>query len=417
MNPEKIIDICRSAKEAFFKLTNVSEEKINLALIELKKVIDEHRGEIKQANEADVQNAYKLNLKSSLIDRLLLNDRRIDGIIDSIDTVVKLKSPVGEVIEGWRLENGLNIEKVRVPIGTVGIIYESRPNVTVDAAILCLKSMNSAVLRGGKEAINTNKLLAKLIKMALASQGIDENAVGFIDETDRKGVEYMLKLNQFIDVIVPRGGEGLIKFVTENATMPVIKHDKGLCHLYIDYLVDMRKALNIAFNAKVQRPGVCNAMETLLVHRDIAQDFLPEFKKLMDDANVELRGCEKTRKILEGIKEATEEDFKTEYLDLILSIKIVDTLDEAIEHINRYGSKHSEAIVTEDYNNAERFLDEIDASCVYVNASTRFTDGGMFGFGAEIGISTNKLHARGPVGLKELTTYKYKIRGNGQIRE
>ncbi len=417
MNAEKIIDICKRTHEAFYSLSKTSEEKINAALESLKTLIDRNRGEIKNVNGMDIKNAKELNLKSSLIDRLLLNDKRIDGMIESIDTVIKLKSPVGEVIDGWRLENGLNIEKVRVPIGTIGIIYESRPNVTVDAAILCLKSLNSAVLRGGKEAINSNKLLSELIKESLSESGINPDSIGFIDETGREGVKYMLKLDKYIDVIVPRGGEGLIKFVTENATMPVIKHDKGLCHLYIDEFADLEKALSISYNAKVQRPGVCNAIETLLVHKNIAGKFLPKFKEFMDKANVELKGCSDTRKILNDIKEATEEDFNTEYLDLILSIKVVEGLNEAIEHINTYGSHHSEAIVTENYNNAERFLDEVDASCVYVNASTRFTDGGMFGFGAEIGISTNKLHARGPVGLRELTTYKYKIRGSGQIRE
>ncbi len=417
MDPEKIINICKKAHEAFYELSKTSEEKVNATLEDLKNLIDKNREKIKSVNEIDIKNAKEQKLKGSLIDRLLLNDKRINGIIDSIDTVIKLKSPVGEVIEGWRLENGLNIEKVRVPIGTIGIIYESRPNVTIDAAILCLKSLNSAVLRGGKEAINSNKLLSELIKEALNKNGINPDSIGFIDETDREGVKYMLKLNEYIDVIVPRGGEGLIKFVTENATMPVIKHDKGLCHMYIDEFADLEKALNVSYNAKAQRPGVCNAIETLLVHKNIASEFLPKFKELMDRANVELRGCDKTRTILKDIKEATEEDFKTEYLDLILSIKVVGSLVEAIEHINTYGSHHSEAIVTENYDNAERFLNEVDASCVYVNASTRFTDGGMFGFGAEIGISTNKLHARGPVGLKELTTYKYKIRGNGQIRE
>ena len=416
MNPEKIIETCKKAHEAFFSLSKTNEDKINSTLESLKLLIDRNRKKIKEINEKDIENAKVMNLKSSLIDRLLLNDKRIDGIIQSIDTVIKLKTPVGEVIEGWRLENGLNIEKVRVPIGTVGIIYESRPNVTVDAAILCLKSLNTSVLRGGKEAINSNKLLSDLIKEALHENGINSDSIGFIDETDREGVKYMLKLNQYIDVIVPRGGEGLIRFVSENATMPVIKHDKGLCHLYVDESADLEKALSISYNAKVQRPGVCNAIETLLVHENIANVFLPEFKELMDKAGVELRGCKKTLGILKDIKEAKEEDFNTEYLDLILSIKVVENLDKAIEHINTYGSHHSEAIVTENYDNAERFLDEVDASCVYVNASTRFTDGGVFGFGAEIGISTNKLHARGPVGLRELTTYKYKIRGNGQIR-
>ena len=417
MLKEKIENLCKKAHQAFFGLSKIGEDRINATLEDLKTLIDKNREKIKEFNEIDIKKAKENNLKSALIDRLLLNDKRIDGIIEAVETVKKLKSPVGEVIDGWRLENGLKIEKVRVPIGTIGIIYESRPNVTVDAAILCLKSFNSTVLKGGKEAINSNKFLVELIKESLTKNKIDENAISFIDETDRNAVLYMLKLDKYIDTIVPRGGEGLIKFVSENATMPVIKHDKGLCHTYIDKYADTEKALNISYNAKVQRPGVCNAMETLLVHKDIAEEFLPRFKELMDKAEVELRGCPKTIKILSNIKEATDKDWDEEYLDLILSIKVVGSLDEAIEHINRHGSKHSEAIITENFTNAERFLDEVDASCVYVNASTRFTDGGVFGFGAEIGISTNKLHARGPAGLKELTTYKYKIIGNGQIRE
>ena len=409
-------DILKKAHESFFELSKQREDTINTALESLAELLDKNREKIKKINAIDVENAKKNNLKSALIDRLILNDKRIGGIIDAIEVVKKLKCPVGEVIEGWRLENGLSIEKVRVPIGTIGIIYESRPNVTIDAAILTLKSLNSAVLKGGSEAINSNRFLSELLKEALKQNNLNPDTIGFLDTTDRTAVNIMLKSDKYIDAIVPRGGEGLVKFVSQNATMPVIKHDKGLCHTYIDKDTDIKKALDIAFNAKVQRPGVCNATETLLVHRAIAEKFLKAFKPLMDKAEVELRGCKKTREIID-VKEAKEEDWQTEYLDLILSIKVVETTDEAIEHINKYGSKHSEAIVTENYSTAERFLNEVDASCVYVNASTRFTDGGVFGFGAEIGISTNKLHARGPVGLKELTTYKYKIRGDGQIRQ
>jgi len=417
MIKEYIEDVCKKTKEAFFGLAKANEKQINSVLIKLAELIDKEREAIKQENLRDMENGRQNNLSAALLDRLLLNDGRIDSMIESLQTLVSLKSPVGEVMEGRVLENALKIEKVRVPIGVVGIIYESRPNVTIDAASLCLKSSNCAVLRGGKEAVNSNRILSKLIKEALKLNSLSENCVGFIDKTDREGVLHLAKADKYIDVIIPRGGEGLIKFVSSNATVSVIKHDKGLCHTFIDKDADLDKALKIAYNAKVQRPGVCNAMETLLVHKNIAAKFLPEFYVSSEKAKVELRGCKRTLEILKDIKEATEDDWHREYLDLILSIKIVDDLEEAVEHINKYGSSHSEAIVTENYENAERFLNEVDASCVYVNASTRFTDGGVFGFGAEIGISTNKLHARGPVGLKELTTYKYKIRGSGQIRK
>ncbi len=417
MIKEYVESICKKAKEAFFELSKADEKQINGVLLFLAELIDKKREAIKRENLKDMENGEQNNLSSALLDRLLLNNKRIDSMIESLQTLVSLRSPVGEVIDGWVLENALKIEKVRVPIGVVGIIYESRPNVTIDAASLCLKSSNCAVLRGGKEAINSNRILSELIKEALRSNALSEDCVGFIDNTDREGVLHLAKADKYIDVIVPRGGEGLIKFVSQNATVSVIKHDKGLCHTFIDKDADLDKALNIAYNAKVQRPGVCNAMETLLVHKDIAGKFLPEFYLLSKQAKVELRGCKRTLEILKDIKEATEDDWNREYLDLILSIKIVDDLEEAIGHINKYGSSHSEAIVTENYSNAEDFLNLVDASCVYVNASTRFTDGGVFGMGAEIGISTNKLHARGPVGLKELTTYKYKIRGSGQIRK
>ncbi len=411
-----IESVAEKAKRAWYELSSTDEATINAVLLRLAELLDENREKIKKTNEQDVDSAKRANLSSALIDRLLLNDRRIDGMIESVRTVAALKCPVGEVIEGYRLPNGLHIERVRVPIGVVGIIYESRPNVTIDAASLCLKSMNSCVLRGGKEAFSSNALLVELVRKALEEGNINPDCVMFVEKTDREGVLHMCRMDRYIDLIVPRGGEGLIRFVSQNATMSVLKHDKGLCHTYIDADAELQMALRIAYNAKVNRPGVCNAMETLLVHADIAEAFLPPFKKMMDEAGVELRGCERTRAIID-VKPATEEDFHTEYLDLILSIAVVDSLEDAVKHINRYGSGHSEAIVTENYTSAERFLNAVDAACVYVNASTRFTDGGVFGMGAEIGISTNKLHARGPVGLRELTTYKYKIRGSGQTRE
>ncbi len=417
MLKDYVEDICKKAKNAFFDLADKNEEQINAVLLNLAKLIDNNRERIKKENLKDMEKGRADNLKEALLDRLLLNDKRIDSMIDSLYSLIALKSPVGEIIDGWVLENGLKIEKVRVPIGVVGIIYESRPNVTVDAAALCLKSSDCAVLRGGKEAINSNKILAMLIKEAIKSEGFDDNCIGFIEKTDREGVLYLSTADKYIDVIVPRGGENLIGFVSKNATVSVIKHDKGLCHTFVDSYANLQKALEIAYNAKVQRPGVCNAMETLLVHKDIAQDFLPKFYVLSKKSGVELKGCKKTLSILKDIKPAEESDWDREYLDLVLSVKIVDNLNEAIEHINKHGSSHSEAIVTENYTNAEEFLNRVDAACVYVNASTRFTDGGVFGMGAEIGISTNKLHARGPVGLKELTTYKYKIRGNGQTRQ
>ena len=417
MLKKTVEDMCRKAKDASFVLANTQENKKNAALLYLKDLVDKNRKDIKKVNSIDIEYARKNNLNTALIDRLMLNDKRIDGIIASLDTIVKLKDPIGEVIDGYKLENGLNIEKVRVPIGVIGIIYESRPNVTIDAAALCLKSSNCSVLRGGKESINTNKLLSGLIQEALKMSKLPEGCVNLIENTDRKGVEYLIKMDKYLDLIVPRGGEALIKFVTENALVSVVKHDKGLCHTYVDEYADISKATDIVYNAKVQRPGVCNAMETLLVHKNIAKEFLPNMAKKLTDAGVELRGCKKTKTILSNIADAKEEDWDIEYLDLVLSIKIVDSLEEAIDHINTHGSSHSEAIVTENYSNAEEFLNRVDAACVYVNASTRFTDGAIFGMGAEIGISTNKLHARGPVGLRELTTYKYKIRGSGQIRK
>jgi len=323
---------------------------------------------------------------------------------------------VGEKIWNTVRPNGLKIERVRVPIGVICIIYESRPDVTIEASILCLKSGNCVILKGGKEAINSNIILVSIIKESLRECGIPPEGINLITVGGRRAVGYLLKLNEYIDLIIPRGGESLIKAVTEKSTIPVIKHYKGICHTYVDKEANLEKAWEITFNAKVQRPGTCNATETLLVHKDIAQKFLPKMAEMFKKAGVEMRGCEKTRKILKGIKRATESDWKTEYLDMIISIKIVDTLEEAIAHINKYGSGHSDAIITEDKNAAEKFFQEVDSAALYHNTSTRFTDGGEFGLGAEIGISTDKIHARGPMGLEELTIYKYLVYGNGQTR-
>ncbi|MGB9744636.1 MAG: glutamate-5-semialdehyde dehydrogenase [Desulfurella sp.] len=405
-----IENLCQKAKKA--SQTILSEEKINACLEKIAYNIGMKKNQIIEENLKDIQSS---NLSKALTDRLTLNEKRIDSIIESLHTIINLKSPVGEIIKGWKLKNDLEIEKVRVPIGTIAIIYEARPNVTVDAFALCFKSSNSCVLRGGKEAFNTNKYLSSLIRQTLESFNINPDFLTFIDKTERQAIEHLIKMDKYIDLLIPRGGESLITFISKNATVPVIQHYKGLCHLYIDDSASIDMALNIAYNAKVQRPSVCNAIETLLVHKNIAGKFLPLLAKKFENI-VELRGCENTLKILPNIKQATQEDWQTEYLDYILSIKIVDSTDQAIEHINEYGSKHSEAIVTQNYTNAEDFLNKVDAACVYVNASTRFSDGGEFGFGAEIGISTSKLHARGPMALEELTTYKYKIRGNGQIR-
>ncbi len=405
-----IENLCKKAKEA--SKTQLSEQTINACLEKIAHNIKTNKDRIIEENLKDIKAS---NLSKALTDRLTLNEKRIDSIVESLYTIINLKSPVGEIVKGWRLKNGLEIEKVRVPIGTIAIIYEARPNVTVDAFALCFKSSNACVLRGGKEAFNTNKYLSFLIKQTLESFNINSDFLTFIDKIEREAIESLVKMDKYIDLLIPRGGESLITYISKNATVPVIQHYKGLCHLYVDESADIEMALNIAYNAKVQRPSVCNAIETLLVHKNIADKFLPLLAKKFENI-VELRGCSETLKILPFIKTATQEDWGTEYLDYILSIKVVNSLDQAISHINEYGSKHSEAIVTQNYTNAEDFLNKVDAACVYVNASTRFTDGSEFGFGAEIGISTSKLHARGPMALEELTTYKYKIRGNGQVR-
>jgi len=414
---EQVIRMARKAKQASQNLAKLSSTVKNEALLKMAQVLETHKDEILKLNQKDIVLAKAKGLSPALIDRLTLNEKRIKQMCDGLRQIAQLEDPVGKIESMWRRPNGLLIGRMRVPLGVIGIIYESRPNVTVDAAGLCLKAGNAVILRGGSEAINSNIALTDALSEAIQEVGLPGECIQLVRTTDRKAVGEMLKLNEYIDVIIPRGGESLIKMVTENSTIPVIKHYKGVCHVYVDEEADLKMAEKIAFNAKVQRPGVCNAMETLLVAEKIADKFLPVVIRKLQEAGVEIRGDEKTCKISPNVKRATEEDWSTEYLDLILSVKVVSGIDEAIAHINRYGSHHSDAIVTNSYIKSRKFLREVDSAAVYVNASTRFTDGGEFGLGAEIGISTDKLHARGPMGVKELTTTKFIILGEGQIRE
>lgn len=388
----------------------------NNALTKIADLIIEKTDYIISENNKDMENGKAAGMKQGLLDRLLLTPERIEGMAEGVRKVVSLDDPVGEVISMWERPNGLRIGKKRVPLGVIGIIYESRPNVTLDAFSLCFKAGNAVILKGGSDAINSNKAIVKVIREALALVNISEDCIQLIESTDRAVTTEFMHMNQYVDVLIPRGGAGLIKAVVNNATIPVIETGTGNCHVYVDESADFDMALNIIENAKTQRIGVCNACESLLVHKNIADEFIPKLAERLFRHNVEIRGDEKSRLIVPSFTEATEEDYRTEYLDYIVSLKVVDSLDEAIDHINKNNTGHSETIVTNDYNNSQKFLDEIDAAAVYVNASTRFTDGFEFGFGAEIGISTQKLHARGPMGLKELTTTKYIIYGNGQIR-
>ncbi|MDO8603381.1 MAG: glutamate-5-semialdehyde dehydrogenase [Candidatus Omnitrophota bacterium] len=413
---DKIIKKLKAAKEASFKLSNISARDKDRALLAMASALLKNTKYLLSENAKDVALANKTGLSKTLIDRLILTEERIKEMADSLKQVAALEDPVGKILKQWKRPNGLIIKKVSVPIGVIGIIYESRPNVTSDSAGLSLKSGNACVLRGGSEAINSNVAIHKVITECLAEFDIPEAAVVMIDVTDRSAVEFLLKQDSFIDVVIPRGGEGLIRYVAENSLIPVIKHYKGVCHLYVDKDADIGMALDIMLNAKVQRPGVCNAIEKMLVHKDIAREFLPQAARVLDDKGVELRGCSQTLKILKGIKNAADKDWYEEYLDLILAIKVVKSVDEAVGHINKYGSRHSDAIVTDNKSAAQGFLKEVDSACVYHNASTRFTDGYQFGMGAEIGISTDKIHARGPMALEELCIYKYIILGSGQIR-
>jgi glutamate-5-semialdehyde dehydrogenase len=403
------------AKSASRTLATLSGNERNRILREMAQALRENVTKIIGANSVDMQKARENNLASSLVERLMLDEKRIDAMAIAIEEIAALKDPIGRVLEGWVTDTNLKIEKVSIPIGVVGIIYESRPNVTSDTAALCFKSSNGCVLKGGKEAENSNSAIALVLQSVLEKNNLAKELIALLPDSSREGVAKLIKMDKYVDLIVPRGGEALIQFVSQNATVPVVKHDKGLCHTYIDKDANVDNAIAIALNAKVQRPGVCNAMETLLVDSAIASDVLPQLKGLFEEACTELKGCEKTQGLIH-VALASDDDFNTEYLANILNIKIVEGVMGAIEHIVRFGSGHSEAIITENISTAEVFLNSIDAACVYVNASTRFTDGGAFGFGAEVGISTNKLHARGPMGVEGLTTYKYKIYGQGQIR-
>jgi len=387
----------------------------NEILHQMADALRKNSNKIREENKKDIINAKKNNLSSALLDRLFLDENRIKDMANAIDEIASLREPVGRILDGWVVPSGLRIEKVSIPIGVISIIYESRPNVTSDTAALCFKSGNICVLKGGKEASNSNLIIAQILQEVLETNNLPKEIISLIPDNSREGVNKLIKMDKYIDLVIPRGGEGLIKFISQNATVPVIKHDKGLCHIFIDVDANIEDALKIAINAKCQRTGVCNAMETLLVHEDIAPKILQRLKELYDKHKTELRGCKNTIEVID-VKLATEEDYQTEYLDNILSIKIVKNVDEAIEHINHYSSGHSESIITENYTTGEYFLASIDSACVYINASTRFTDGAEFGFGAEVGISTNKLHSRGPMGINDLTTYKFKIYGKGHAR-
>ncbi len=418
MNVKVYIDkIVSDAKKAS-RLTSIASTSIkNAALEQIALNLINNKKTLIAENEKDLKAGEENGLSSAMIDRLRLTDSRIETMAEGIREVINLSDPVGEIMEVIARPNGLDINKVRVPIGVIIIIYESRPNVTADAAALCLKTGNATILRGGKESIHSNIAIYRQISTALEEVGLDKNAIQVIETADREAVGHLLKADEYVDLVIPRGGEGLIRNVVENSTIPVIKHYKGVCHVYVDEFANPDMAREVCLNSKLQRPGTCNAMETMLVHEKISNTFLPDIFKGMSKAGVELRGCEKSRMVLPDIKLASEEDWPTEYLEKILSVKVVSSIDDAIDHISTYGSSHSDCIVTEDKSNAQKFTDEVDSAAVYVNASTRFTDGFEFGMGAEIGISTDKLHARGPMGLKELTSYKYIVHGTGQIRQ
>jgi len=405
----------REASNSKAEVARLDGKTKSRILNEMADALEANANKIKEANSIDMQNGKESGLSSALMDRLMLDDKRISAMAKSLREIAALREPLGRVLDGWYNEDNLRIEKVSVPIGVIGVIYESRPNVTADVGALCFKSGNVAILKGGKEAENSNRVIAEILQDVLEKNSLPKEIISLLPDSSREGVSYLIRQDKYVDLIVPRGGEALIRFVSQNATVPVVKHDKGLCHTYIHKDADFDKAIKIAINAKCDRPGVCNAMETLLVDRDIAIDILPKLYEAFKSYGTELRADEEARGVIEAAL-ASDEDWDTEYLSNILSIKVVANEDEAISHINRYGSQHSEAIITENYTVAEKFLNEVDAACVYVNASTRFTDGGAFGFGAEVGISTNRLHARGPMGINELTTYKYKIYGQGQIR-
>jgi glutamate-5-semialdehyde dehydrogenase len=409
---ETIHQMGRRARAAAYQLAQLTSDEKNAILRYMATAIRKSAPALLAANDLDLAAGVEKGLSAAMLDRLRLDEKRIEAMAAGIDQVATLPDPVGQVMEKWTRPNDIEIEQVRVPIGTIGIIYESRPNVTADAAVLCFKTGNATILRGGSEAIHSNRAIAE----ALATAGAPEHSIQLIPFTDRESVAVLAGMDQWLDLIIPRGGKGLIETVVSLARMPVIKHYDGICHLFVDKAADIDMAVLLTVNAKTDKCGVCNALETLLVHRDLAKDFLPKAAAALRAKHVELRGCDETRRILTNAIPATEEDWSTEYLDLILSIKVVGSLEEAVAHINQYGSHHTDTIVTSDKAPAERFLRTVDSACVFHNVSNRFADGGEFGFGAEIGISTDKLHARGPMGLRELTSYQYRVRGNGQVR-
>jgi glutamate-5-semialdehyde dehydrogenase len=413
---EEITEIAKNARSAANILASISSDVKNRALLQMAKLLVGQTDYLISENAKDLDYAGQKGLSVPLIDRLTLNEATIKGIADGLSEVAALPDPVGKVTSMWRRPNNLLVGRMRIPLGVIGIVYESRPNITADTAALCLKSGNAVILRGGSEAINSNVAIAKLLQQVLRDVGIPSGAIQVIPVTDREAVDVMLKLEDYIDLIIPRGGEELIRAVVDQSKIPVIKHYKGVCHIFVDVNADLDMAVKICMNAKTQRPGVCNAMETLLVHKDIAERFLPVMAGEFRKSGVVLKGCEKTRAILPDIEEAIENDWYEEYLDLVLAIRVVESVDEAITHIKKYGSLHTESIITGDYSNSQRFLNEVNSSTVLVNASTRFSDGFELGLGAEIGISTTKLHAFGPMGLEELTTTKFIIYGDGQLR-
>ncbi len=410
----QIAQLARSASNNASRMSMKLKEKM---LLDIAQALRENKALLQAENEKDLKAGKEKGLSSAMLDRLTLSDKVIEQTASGIEEIAAFPDPVGEIVKMWIRPNGMRVGKMRIPLGVVGIIYESRPNVTADAGALCLKSGNAVILRGGSEAFNSSLAIVHLFKKVLRENQVDENMVNLLPTTDRDAVLHMLKLEDYIDLIIPRGGEELIRFVAENSRIPVIKHYKGVCHMYIDEAADIEMGVKLAVNSKAQRPGVCNAMETLLVHKNIASNYLPKAAEALMAAGVELRGCERSRSLVNSMKPATEEDWYAEYLDLILAVRIVDTMDEAIDHIRKYGSMHTESIITKDYNASQQFIRDVNSSSVIVNAATRMSDGYVYGLGAEIGISTTKIHSYGPMGVEDLTTTKFIVLGEGQIRE
>ncbi len=409
-------EFLEKAKKSSHIISTLQTSIKNYALLQMADALVQNTNFLIDENKRDLEVAKSLNLSSAMIDRLLLNEKRVEEMANAIRQIAGQTEPVGRVLDGWLTKDNLHIQKVSIPIGVIGIIYESRPNVTSDTAALCFKSGNVCVLKGGKEAENSNKAIASILQEVLVANSLPKEAISLLPDSSREGVAKLIVEDKFVDLIVPRGGEALIKFISKNSTIPVVKHDKGVCHTYVDKSADLKKAIKIVVNAKCQRPSACNSLETLLVHEDVYKKFLRDLEPELKVYNVQIKACERAREVINA-EQIVEEDFDVEYLDQILNIKVVNNLDEAIEHIVKHGSGHSEAILSEDYSAVNKFLDKVDAACVYANASTRFTDGGEFGLGAEVGISTNKLHSRGPMGINDLTTFKYKIYGEGQTRK